>query len=69
MAKPGFFLFIFIVFRNLIINDKSVYGVLGTRTQGGRMEGADESTELCLKPFLNGVDQSIPRTGMGISTV
>ena len=28
------------------INDKSVDGVLGTRTRGGRMVGADESTEL-----------------------
>ena len=28
------------------INWKSIDGVLGTRTQGGRMEGADESTEL-----------------------
>ena len=31
---------------NLTINDKSIDGVLGTRTRGGRMEGADESTEL-----------------------
>ena len=28
---------------NLTINDKSIDGVLGTRTQGGRMVGADES--------------------------
>ena len=28
--------------------DKSVDGVLGTRTHGGRMEGVDESTELLL---------------------
>ena len=28
------------------INDKSVDGVLGTRTRGGRIVGADESTEL-----------------------
>ena len=26
--------------------DKSVDGVLGTRTQDGRMEGADESTKV-----------------------
>ena len=31
---------------NLTINDKSVDGVLGSRTLGGRMEGADESTEV-----------------------
>ena len=30
---------------NLTINDKSIDGVLGSQTQGGRMEGADESTE------------------------
>ena len=29
-----------------IINDKSIDGVLGTRTQGDRMVGADVSTEL-----------------------
>ena len=28
------------------INDKSVDCVLGNRTQGGRMVGADESTDL-----------------------
>ena len=28
------------------INDKSIDGVLGTQTQGGRMVGANESTEL-----------------------
>ena len=31
---------------NLTVNDKSVDGVLGTRTQCGRMVGADKSTEL-----------------------
>ena len=31
---------------NLTINDKSVDGMLGTRTRGGRMVGADESTEI-----------------------
>ena len=34
----------------LTINGKSVDGVLGTRTQCGRMEGADESTELWRHP-------------------
>ena len=33
-----------------IINDKSVDGVLGTQTRGGRMVGADESTELWRHP-------------------
>ena len=37
----------------LPINDKSVDGVLGTWTRGGRMEGADESTELCRHPLKN----------------
>ena len=32
------------------INDKSVDGVLGIRTWGGRMVGADESTELWRRP-------------------
>ena len=32
------------------INEKSVNGVLGTRTQGGKMVGADESTELWRHP-------------------
>ena len=31
---------------NFTINDKSIDGVLGSRTQGGMMESADESTEL-----------------------
>ena len=30
---------------NFTINDKSIDGVLGSRTWGGMMEGADESTE------------------------
>ena len=34
------------------INDKSVDGVLGTRTRGGRMVGADESTELYRHPMI-----------------
>ena len=33
------------------INEKSVDGVLGTRTRGGRMVGADESTELWRHPI------------------
>ena len=32
------------------INDKSVDGVLGTRTRGSRMVGADKSTELWRRP-------------------
>ena len=34
---------------------KSVDGVLGTRTRGGRIVSADESTELCviIVPHLN----------------
>ena len=36
---------------NFTINDKSIDGVLGSRTQGGMMEVADESTELWRHPF------------------
>ena len=32
------------------LNDKSVVGVFGTRTQGSRMVGTDESTELWRHP-------------------
>ena len=35
---------------NLTRNDKSIDGVLGTQTRGGRMVGADESTELWRHP-------------------
>ena len=31
--------------------EKSIYGVYGTRTRGGRMEGADESTQLWRNPM------------------
>ena len=34
------------------INEKSIDGVLGTRTQGGRMIGAEESTELWRHPNI-----------------
>ena len=34
-----------------MLNDKSVDGVLGTQTRGGRMPSADESTELCRHSF------------------
>ena len=36
-----------------IINDKSVDGVLETQTRGGRMVGADESTDLWWHPSFN----------------
>ena len=57
-AKPGLFLFHFVLFShckdkysiNLTINEKSVEGVLGSRTRGGRMEGADESIEIWWDP-------------------
>ena len=35
---------------NLTINDKSVIGVLGTQTRGGKMVGTDKSTELWRHP-------------------
>ena len=37
---------------NLTIKYKSVDGVLGTRTWGGRMVAADESTELWRHPKI-----------------
>ena len=37
---------------NLTNNDKSIDGMLGSRTRGGRMEGADESTELWWHPTI-----------------
>ena len=44
---------------NLTINDKSVDGMLGSQTRGGRMEGTDESTELWLNlKYFNDVDYS-----------
>ena len=36
---------------NLTINDNSLDGVLGTRTQGSRMVGADNSTVLWQYPI------------------
>ena len=35
---------------NLTLIYKSIDGVFGTQTQGGRMEGADQSTELWWQP-------------------
>ena len=57
--NPASFLFIFVLFShrkdkystNLTIIEKSVDGMLGSRTRGGRMEGADESTELWRHPY------------------
>ena len=40
---------------NLTINDKSIDGVLGTRTRGSRMVGADKSTELWRHPESSNV--------------
>ena len=38
---------------NMIQIDKSIDGVLGIRTRGGRMEGVDESTELRVDVCFN----------------
>ena len=56
--NPATFWFIFVLFSqhkdkystNFTTNDKSIDGVLGSRTRGGMMEGADESTELWRHP-------------------
>ena len=44
---------------SISINDRSIDGVLGTRTRGGTMVGADESTELpmAVPPLLILSDQ------------
>ena len=55
-TRPLFGLFSFFSQRkdkystNFTINEKSIDGVLGSRTQGGMMEGAVESTELWRHP-------------------
>ena len=57
--NPASFLFIFVLFSHrtdkystsLTINEKSLDGMLGSRTRGSRMEGADESTELWRHPM------------------
>ena len=53
-ANQDLFFYLFSSFKHITIKikiDKSVDGVLGIWTQGGRMEGADESTELRRHPF------------------
>ena len=53
MSQSRPFLCLFSSFLNDTIQieiDKSVDGVLGTQTQGGRMEGKDKSTELWRHP-------------------
>ena len=57
-AKPGLFFGLFSFFSqckdknstNFTMNDKSIDGKLGSRTQGCMMEDADESTELWRHP-------------------
>ena len=53
-AKPGLFLFLFLshdkCITNLTNKDKSLDGLLRTRTWGGRIIGADESSELWWNP-------------------
>ena len=53
-ARPLFVYFLFFSndkYSTNTINEKSIDGVLGTQTRGGRMVGADESTELWRHPF------------------
>ena len=64
--NPASFLFIFVVFShcmdknstNLTINEKSVDGMLGSQTRGGKMEVADESTELWRHPLIVDLDKA-----------
>ena len=60
-ANPSLFLFIFVftTWNKSISIGKSIDGVHGIQTQGSRMEGAVESTELLRHPkiwnFLRGI--------------
>ena len=52
-TRPLFVYFLFFShdkYSTNTINDKSIDGVIGTRTQGGRMVGIDESIELWRHP-------------------
>ena len=54
-ARPLFVYFSFFSndkYSTNTINEKSIDGVLGIRTRGGRMVGADESTELWRHPHM-----------------
>ena len=57
---------------NFTINEKSVDGMLGSRTRGGRFEGADESTELRRHPNIISLRTSImqlaPYLNVGLGT-
>ena len=53
-SQPPFCLFWSFLHGSIqIYIDKSVDVFLGTQTQGGRMEGTDESTELWRHPTIN----------------
>ena len=55
-ARPLFIYFLFFShdkYSTNTINDKSVDGVLGSRTQGGRMVGTDESTDMAAPHLLH----------------
>ena len=59
MGNPGlFFIFVLFSLQFLYKLKKSVDGVLGIRTRGSRMVGADETTELWRPP-------SIPKPNTG----
>ena len=57
---PAAFLFYFRSFLNIISiikNEKSIDGVLGIRTRGRRLVGADETTELWRPPLTGALLQ------------
>ena len=61
-ARPLFVYFLFFSndkYSTNTINENSIDGVLGTRTRGGRMVGADESTELWRHPLLGLISDAI----------
>ena len=53
------FIFVFSTWLKSILIDKGIDGVLGTRTWGSRMEGANKSTELWRHPSINCVESMI----------
>ena len=75
-TRPLFVLFLFFShdkYSTNTINDQSVDGVLWSRTKGGRMVGADDSTELWWHPkdvyLANGHDTArCTRVGKAGST-
>ena len=56
MGQTGLFVFISFFshykYSTNTLNDKSIDGVLGTRTRGSRMVGVDQFTQLWRHPYI-----------------